>query len=366
MGIVNFLKKILRKIRPHKLPLLSSTKFKIWWDNFKKEKKIDKNLIMMVDYFISQENFKNSSVYWNALAKQHIIYLVNYGIENFKQTIESRHYFGEGNQKLLKPIIADKIDISINHSELNKKHEFISDKLSKEYNKFTLILLNYLIKKKFQNYLDKINEDEYGNPIFITYNDKKYSFSSLNSIIELDTINKNLDIKKLNFILEIGAGSGRTCSSLIKINEKLKYTICDIPPTLFIAQKNLSHLFPHKKIFKFRNFDNYSNIKNEFENADIIFITPDQIRLLPNKIFDLSIAIDCLHEMNKSQVDNYFNEFDRLSSNIFFKCQNTQWANFENNKFTIDNYPVKKNWTKILHEKCFIPNDYFDAIYKIN
>ena len=31
--------------------------------------------------------------------------------------------------------------------------------------------------------------------------------------------------------------------------------------------------------------------------------------------FDLSIAIDCLHEMKKIQVEWYFDEFDRLSKN---------------------------------------------------
>ncbi len=366
MGIKNFIKKVLRKIRPYKIPVLTSDNFKKWWDIFKKNKNIENDLKLMIDYFISQKNFKNSSIYWNALAKQHLSYLANYGIENFKQTIESRHYFGEGNHKLLKPIIGDEIKIKLNESELNKKYTFIDGKISKKYNEYTLILLNYLISKNFQKYLNKINEHEYGNPIYITYDNKKHSFSSLNSIIELDTISKNLNINKLHNVLEIGAGSGRTCSALIKINNDMKYTICDIPPSLFIAQYNLQKIFPGKKFFKFRSFNNYSNIKDEFEKSDIKFLTPDQIKYLPNKIFDLSISIDCLHEMSKNQVEDYFDEFDRLSKNTFFKCQNTQWANFGNGKFTIDNYPIKKNWKKILHKKCFIPNEYFDAIYKIN
>ena len=83
-------------------------------------------------------------------------------------------------------------------------------------------MLNYLNEKNFQNYLNIINEDEFGNPIYITYEGKKHSFSSLNSIIELDTINKNLNINNINNILEIGAGSGRTCSALIKFKNNLK------------------------------------------------------------------------------------------------------------------------------------------------
>lgn len=366
MAVLNLLKKFLKKIRPYRLPVLSSDKFEKWWNIFKKEKKIDKNLKLMVDNFISNESFRGSSIYWNALAKKHIIYIVNYGIENFKQTIESRHYFGEGNDRLLKPIIDDEIDIEIDDKELKREYQFIDEKISRKYNRYTLILLNYINKSNLQNFLNLINEDEFGNPIYITYNGRKHSFSSLNSIIELDTINKNLNIDDIKSIFEIGAGSGRTCCSLVKTIENLKYTICDIPPTLFISQTNIEKIFPVKKIFKFRPFKSYSEIEYEFENADIKFLTPDQIKLLPNKTFDLSIAIDCLHEMHRKQVVNYFDEFDRLSSNLFFKCQNIQWAEFDNNKFTIDNYPIKDNWEKILHKKCFIPNDYFNAIYKIN
>ncbi len=366
MGIKNLFKKILRKIRPYKLPVLSSEKFKKWWNIFKKEKKVDNNLELMIDSYISSDSFNETSIYWNALAKQHIINIVNYGIDNFKQTIESKHYFGEGNSRLLKPILNDKINIKVDGKELNRKYEFIDEKLAKTYNKYTLILLNYLNNKNLVNYLNLINEDEYGNPIYITFNQRKHSFSSLNSIIELETINKNLNMDKIKRIIEIGAGSGRTCSSLIKMKENLNYTICDIPPALFVAQTNLEKIFPKKKIFKFRSFKSYNEIKDEFEKAEIKFLTSDQLKYLPSKTFDLSIAIDCLHEMNKNQVIKYFNEFDRLSLNLFFKCQNIQWAKFDNNKFTIDNYPINKNWKKILHEKCFIPNDYFNAIYKIN
>ena len=366
MEIINIVKKIIRKLRPYRLPVLSSAKFKKWWDIYKEEEQLDNNLKLMVDYFISKDSFNNSNIYWNALAQQHLKNLAAYGIENFKQTIEAKNYFGEGNTRLLRPILNEEIKIKISDEEINRKYEYLNEKSSKEYNKFTLILLNYLIKKDLIKYLSIINEDDFGNPIYINFNNRKHSFSSLNSIIEIDLINKNLDINLISHILEIGAGSGRTCSSFIKMNNNMKYTICDIPPTLFIAQRNIEKIFPNKKIFKFRDFNNYSKIKEEFEQSDIKFLMSDQLKYLPNKIFDLSIAIDCLHEMNKKQVEEYFDEFDRLSSNLFFKCQNIQWAEFDNFKFTIDNYPIKENWKKILHKKCFIPNDYFDAIYKIN
>ncbi len=345
---------------------MKAEEFKKWWEYFKKENKIDPDLIIMIDCFVLSKKFTKNSIYWNALAKKHIKYLVKYGVENFKQTIERKHYFGEGNAKLLLPILNDKIDIEIKDESIKKKYTFVDEKASENYHKFTFILLNYVLNKKLDKYLDLISENSFGNPIYISYNNKKYSFSSLMSILETNIINKNLNLNKINQILEIGAGSGRTCTSIIKVNDSIKYTICDIPPTLFIAQKNIQSIFPNKRLFLFRDFENYSEIKDEFEKAEIKFITQDQLNYLPNKIFDLSIAIDCLHEMNKLQVENYFNNFDRLSNNLFFKSQVNQWAYFDNHKYNINNYPIKSNWKKILHEKSLIPNQYFDAIYKIN
>ena len=146
----------------------------------------------------------------------------------------------------------------------------------------------------------------------------------------------------------------------------MNYTIVDIPPALYISQSNLSNIFKDKKIFKFRNFKDFYEVEKEFNSCDIRFLSPEQLTLVPNKFFDLSIAIDCLHEMKKQQVEWYFLEFDRVSSNLFFKCQNIQWAIFERNKYQMKDYPVKNNWKKIIHDKCYIPNGYFHALYKID
>ena len=371
--IKNFLKlfigkKLLKKIFYENVSTLKSKDFKKWWFSYSNENDLDLDLKLMVNDLVLTNNFKNYSSYWNSLAKEHIKLLKEKGINNFKQTIEKHHYWGEGTviSELLKPIYDDEILISYDPKELSKKHDFCELQESKEYNKSNLILLNYLIKNNYQKYLDKLSEDKFGNPIVFNYKNKQYSFALLNSILEIATLEKNINLDQFNSILEIGAGSGRTCSSLLKMRGNLNYTIVDIPPALFLCQSNLINTFENKKIFKYRNFKNFKDIKKEFISSDIRFLSPEQLTLIPNKFFDLSVAIDCLHEINKVQVEWYFSEFNRLSKNLFFKCQNNQWATFEKNKYSIDNYPVKNNWLKIIHEKCYIPNGYFNAIYKIN
>ena len=371
--IKNFLKlfigkKLLKKIFYENVSTLKSKDFEKWWLSYSYENDLDLDLKLMVNDLVLTNDFKNYSSYWNSLAKDHIKLLKEKGINNFKQTIEKHHYWGEGTviSELLKPIYDDEILISYDPKELSKKHDFCELQESKEYNKSNLILLNYLIKNNYQKYLDKLSEDKFGNPIVFNYKNKQYSFALLNSILEIATLEKNINLDQFNSILEIGAGSGRTCSSLLKMRGNLNYTIVDIPPALFLCQSNLINTFQNKKIFKYRNFKNFKDIKKEFISSDIRFLSPEQLTLIPNKFFDLSVAIDCLHEINKVQVEWYFSEFNRLSKNLFFKCQNNQWATFEKNKYSIDNYPVKNNWLKIIHEKCYIPNGYFNAIYKIN
>ena len=119
------------------------------------------------------------------------------------------------------------------------------------------------------------------------------------------------------------------------------------------------------KIFSYRKFNNFYEIKDEFEDCNIRFLLPNQINAIPDKYFNLAIAVDCLHEISKPIVEEYFDQIDRLSKNFYFKCQTEQWATFDKNKFDMFNYPVKKNWKKIFHKKCFVPDDYFHGFYKI-
>ena len=45
----------------------------------------------------------------------------------------------------------------------------------------------------------------------------------------------------------------------------MKYTIIDIPPALFISQWYLSNSFEDKKVFKFRDFDDWDSVKDDLK-----------------------------------------------------------------------------------------------------
>jgi putative sugar O-methyltransferase len=214
-------------------------------------------------------------------------------------------------------------------------------------------------------YLDFMEEPTFGNPITINYNNKKISFALLNSILEVDVILKNIELKGQHSFLELGAGSGRTCIAMCKTKKNIKYIICDIPPALYISQENVSREFPEKEIFKFQSFESFDDVKEDILSADIVFISPEQLQLMPDKFINTSIAIDCLHEMTNESVMEYFEQFNRISDTLYFKSQVKQWADTSHKSLDIDTYPIRDNWTKVLHERSIIPNDYFNAIYKM-
>ena len=377
----NFLKSILppvlldiyRKFRVL-TPKLSPKEFKLWWLKYlpshAHSNNLSQELIDMINYFIETKAFINDSGHWLYLCKSHIQLLVDNGIENYKQTIEKTEYCGEASleSRLIKPIINDTISIDIDTQMIFKSHDNCSINESIGHNISNVILLNYLVNNKLGKYLDFMEEAEFGNPIFTNYNNKKISFALLNSILEVDVISKNIELKEEHRFLELGAGSGRTCIAICKAKKNIKYIICDIPPALYISQENISQEFSEKKIFKFQNFKSFADVKNEIISAEIAFISPEQLQLIPDKYIDTSIAIDCLHEMTNKTVVEYFEQFNRISKTLYFKSQVKQWADWADKShkpLDIDTYPIRDNWIKVLHERSIIPNDYFNAIYKM-
>ena len=362
---------IKRKYYGANVPKISPKIFSEWWGSYSPplihENAISKDLTGMVDHFITTETFKNASGYWLYLCMDHIKLLVTHGVENFKQNIEKNHYWGEAtiDSRLIHTIINNPVHVEIDTQMIFKHHEYCSINESVQHNIANVILLNYIFDNQLEGYLELMEESKFGNPITISYNNKNISFALLNSIIEVDVILKNIECNEGHSFLELGAGSGRTAIAMCKAKENVKYVICDIPPALYISQENVSRELPKKEIFRFRVFESFDDVKDDFLSADIRFITPDQLELIPDKFINTSIAIDCLHEMTNESVVAYFEQFNRISDTLYFKSQVKQWADTSRKSLDIDTYPIRDNWSKILHERSVIPHDYFNAIYKM-
>jgi O-methyltransferase. len=257
------------------------------------------------------------------------------------------------------------LPIQLSHNELCRVHPLFTKSESYLFNRVTELFLNYIYVINSIGDLERVEEPLVGNPPFVLYNNRRVSQDIFNSILEKNAIQTGCDLNHVSTIYEVGAGSGRTAFTLLTLYPHLKYVIIDIPPALYISQTYLSRVFSERNIMKFRPFSTFEGIEEEFSQADICFITPDQLNLLQRSNSSLFLAIDCIHEMKPETIEMYFNHADRLCDWIYFKCWQKTVMPFDNIVYNDDSYPVLLSWKKIFHEPTVVPSDFFHAMYLI-
>ena len=176
-----------------------------------------------------------------------------------------------------------------------------------------------------------------------------------------------LNVKKNRF-LEVGAGAGRTAKIILSINDNAKYVIADLPPAINVSLSNLRASFPNKKIARGFKLNNQNDLNTVLEENDILFIFPHQIKFFPKKSFDLSIAIDCLHEMEKRIIKEYMINFEHVSKLLYFKVWENAglpYAFFQNySVHRKEDYFIKDSWKEHFKERCVYPSKFFELGYE--
>ena len=167
--------------------------------------------------------------------------------------------------------------------------------------------------------------------------------------------------------LEVGAGAGRTANVILSIHDNAKYVIADLPPAINVSFNNLKAFFPNKKIVK--GFElNQEDLNVAFEKNDILFIFPHQIKFFPKKMFDISIAVDCLHEMEKRIVKEYMLNFEKVSKLVYFKVwEHAGLAYSFYQQYSVhkkEDYFIKESWKEHFKERCIYPAKFFHLGYE--
>lgn len=345
------------------------------------EEPVNDKLSYMIEVFKDAPEIYKPSAFWQNLNDLHMVQLKKDGYSNFKRTLNLRYFNfipklrDDQYKYLLKywvthPTLRVLFSRFYNFSpiETGGTINYI-DKITEgiTYRLFVTLLWEYAKHIDKQDLLVNLQEPEAGNPLGVYYRKRLVSQDLCNSVIEYYSIVNTVapDTSKDLTIAELGAGYGRLAYVFLK-TLKCKYAIFDIPPALYIAQEYLESVFPNLKIFPFRKISNFSEIKSEYESANICFFTPDQINCLPSPQFDLFINISSLHEMTMPQIKNYINLINKYTLGHFYTKQWMYSVNRDDGiTVSYSDYPIPPVWKSVYFRSCPVQSRFFEAMYEI-
>ena len=366
------MKKYINRIFPKK--------FGSYWKEIKNSSDIDESLKKITNSFINSKSYKLVSNYWHVLNIKNYESLKSEGIKKYGSTIAKNYYtFTElHHDEWFKQLVENlkQYPFAISSNEMFKKHEGLSLKESINYNYLCYLLFYNLKKSEVFNYLKILNDNTYlgFNDPFIKIEGKNITTDKIVSLLDYEKINKCFDLKNIDKILELGSGAGRTCEAILSLKDHIKYTICDITPAIYISYNRLKLAFPKKKVSLLIDIEDQVDLQKKIKECDIAFIFPHQLELLHKKSVDLTVAIDCIHEMDKSTINYYFKKFNYITKFFYFSVWKKTDVPFSKNIFSKKNildyeagdYNLPSNWERIFKENIVFPSNQIGLGFKIN
>jgi putative sugar O-methyltransferase len=192
-----------------------------------------------------------------------------------------------------------------------------------------------------------LEEPRLGDPLPIRLGNRTISEDLANSLHEWLRVKKaaiDVGLAESGRVLEIRAGYGRLAYVFL-VADSCQYVIVDIAPTLLLASWYLQNVFPHRRIFKYRFFERFDDIRAEFEAADICFLGPHQLELLPEDYFDIAVSINSFQEMTGAQVENYKTLIEHKTKHIVYLKQRTPSTNdSHSSRLAQADYVLREPW----------------------
>lgn len=314
------------------------------------------------------------SKYWEFLNKRNLDQLETTGFDNFKQTV-ARSYFtwvvgrkDEQFRYLVKQMkLSDWLPV-LRGSFRYDVSSLLSRSQQVKYSLFAKMLWKFAEQLDSNGLLKIIDEPYEGNPFRVFMDGRLISQDIANSVLEFYSVYEHFKPQHDEPITigELGAGYGRNAYVFLNVYKKCRYVIIDIPPALHISQQYLSAVFKNKRIFKFRDFSKFTEIENEYNDSEIVFLLPHQAKMLPQKSFDLFLNISSLHEMKMEQIRAYFDLINYLTNGFFYSKQWFVSRNPEDNIIiSQEDYPVPENWKELYLRQARVQVSFFESLYMI-
>jgi len=310
-----------------------SMKIKIGENNINKLNSYIKNVDIYDEVDISE--------CWEKYSKHSVFSLDNENVILSKNLFDPAHRLGCDNQFLIhhgfkKPANYRSILQSINKTSRDLFSLFFRNSTHKEIKAY---------KRIWDPVNDAIHTDEMVKENkFLTWEIiKAYNYyNELSPIVNL--------IDNPAYYIEIGPG-GCHLARIFKshYNKKLKYVLVDLKSTIPFGFINLVKNFPGANIILPDEITSPEQIKSL--DFDFLFLTNEQIQLLPNDTFDIAVNTDSFMEMLPDTINNYFIMLRRVikDNNVFFchnraeKIMSRPGDNNQKNMYNLSNPNVKSN-----------------------
>ncbi|MEO9485827.1 MAG: putative sugar O-methyltransferase [Ekhidna sp.] len=278
-----------------------------------------KELEILMEDLKKQNVLYRPSSFWHEASENIKSSLELNGIENFRSIQEALYFFvptyGSPGNSFSKELSQELIDyLSKNYSENIKANlsvnQFLNGYMSAHADYRVLCASN---DPNVKPNLSRFSESQFGNPVEqFEFDGKLFSRSSLNYLLGLSFLKRNLEGEFPKCTLEVGGGFGTLGEIITKTVEDSKYINIDIPPTIFIAHQYLKSIFGNDDIFSYEETRNHEEI--EIDLLPKISCLPSwQIERLTGKV-DLFVNFISFQEMEPKIVNNYINQIKRLEA----------------------------------------------------
>jgi putative sugar O-methyltransferase len=319
-----------------------------------------------------KSNGKHTSAAWQVLNRKNLDQLPSDGYRNFKRTI-ALNYFTfavQAGDPQIRSLEAKLDPASIERcwrlvqSLPNDPGSGLPDQLHYRY--LVILLWTYTCQIDQQKCLDRLKEPAEGNPLLVPIDGQVASQDLANSVIEYYSMREGVAFERCRRVLEIGGGYGRNAHVILELHPDIQYTMVDIPPALYLAQRYLSSQFRDRPIFRVRDFASYEEVQDELEQSSVVFLLPHQLAMMPDRQFDLTLNISSFGEMTMEEIDYYFAEIDRATNGHLYTKQWMQSKNpFDRLMLAEADYPLRPHWRKVYSRACAVQSDFFEALYDI-
>jgi hypothetical protein len=325
-----------------------------------KKKKLDQNEILNKEhnfFFNTEKDFDNIYNFYKRINKN--IPVNNYW--NIRQEV-FKYYFDRNNLSLK---IKNETNLeSYNHSDINKNNFFVKYVylFIKRKLLFILGIKDRKLNNQFKQYnLSQIYLNNHKKIIKIKKNTKIININKrfpertywLIKILEQLFSLKNKALSK-TYAIDIGPGPSINAGYLA-YKYRIKFLLVDLPIQTLVGLIVLNNFFPNLKVCQMdikKIIKKYKSIKNAFKYYDIIYITPNDIELINERIFSIALNTHAFQEMSKKTINDYmfFLRKNSIKRNIFLNINREKKRLNLNYLYNFENIRYNKD-DKVLYKK---------------